>query len=270
MSIVLENVSFRYPAGDRAALSSVSLRFDPGVPTLVTGRLGAGASTLLLVAAGLAPAVTGGARDGMVRVLDTDPATPAGRAALAGRIGILFSSPWTQLSGMAFTVWDEVAFAPANLGWPRPRIQQAVDGMLERLRLAHLAHRDPTTLSGGELQRAMLAATLVTEPDVLLLDEPAAELDPESAAQLYDLVPAVAQGRVLVIASVDVDRLVPLARRVVVLEDGTVAADGPPALLGSERWTAARMSTTVAEVARRAGAAAPYPLTVTAAVERWR
>src|SRR5207245_5330518 len=87
-------------------------------------------------------------------------------------------TPWTQLSGMAFTVWDEVAFGPANLGWPGREIARHVERALERLEIEALAERDPVTPSGGEVQRVMLAGILAMDPDVGLLHEPTAGLDP--------------------------------------------------------------------------------------------
>src|SRR3989442_14635010 len=91
----------------------------------------------------------------------------------------LFRSPWTQVSGIAFTVWDEVAFGAANLGWPGHEITRHVDRTLERLEIAPLASRDTATLSGGELQRVIIAGILAMDPDLVVLDEPTAEVDHE-------------------------------------------------------------------------------------------
>src|SRR2546428_2275543 len=143
----------------------------PGGVIGLGGNVGAGASTLLLVAADLAPRVVGGRLEGGVRG--------------EGGRGIVLPTPWTQLSGMAFTVWDEVAFGPANLGWPRERIAGAVDRSLAALDIGTLAARDPATLSGGELQRVVVAGIVAMEPALLLLDEPTAELDPEGAGLVW-------------------------------------------------------------------------------------
>lgn len=269
MTVALDGVGFRYAAAGGDALCDVTLTFRQGEVALVTGRLGAGASTLLLVIAGLAPRVVGGARVGAVRTLGHDPASAEARVALAGRVGVLLSTPWTQLSGMAFTVRDEVAFGPANLGWPRARIRDAVDRALDLLEVAPLAARDPHTLSGGELQRVILAGIVAMAPELYLLDEPALELDPESARALYRLLPDLAARGSVIVASTDVNRAVDAADRVVLLDGGRVVADdAPPAVLGAERWVAHGVSATVAEIARRAGCAAPYPVTVHAAVTR--
>jgi energy-coupling factor transporter ATP-binding protein EcfA2 len=270
MTVALDGVRYRYPAADSDALRDVTLAFGAGDVTLVTGRLGAGCSTLLLVAAGLAPHVTGGARSGSVTTLGADPASDEGRRQVAGRIGFLLPTPWTQLSGMSYTVREEVAFGPANLGWPRDRIGRAVSGAMALVGIEHLADRDPRTLSGGELQRVMLAGITAMDPEVLLLDEPTLELDPEGARMVYRLLPALAREKTVVLATTDVDRAVEVATRVVLLDRGSVTADGAPDdVLGTDRAVALGCSTTVAEIARVAGHAAPFPLTVRAAVRRF-
>ena len=110
--LTLSGVSFWYPAAERAALTDVSLAVAPGEVVALVGGVGAGASTLLLAAAGLAPRVVGGRLTGNVE-----------RTVASA---IVLPTPWTQVSGMAFTVRDEVAFGPANLGWPIERIWPAV------------------------------------------------------------------------------------------------------------------------------------------------
>src|SRR2546427_633663 len=138
----LDGVTFWYPATANPALENVSLDVGPGEIVALVGRGGAGASTLLLIAAGLAPRVTGGRL--------------AGSVSRGARAGIVLPTPWTQGSGMAFTVWDEVAFGAANLGWPGHEINRHRDRPLDRLEIAPLASRDPATLSGGELQRVII------------------------------------------------------------------------------------------------------------------
>jgi len=238
--LTLEGVEFHYPATEAPALRDVSLAVAAGEIVALVGKVGAGASTLLLVAADLAPRITGGRLTGTVR--------------RRARSGIVLPTPWTQLSGMAFTVWDEVAFGPANLGWPGREIARHVERALERLEIAALAERDPATLSGGEVQRVILAGILAMDPDVVLLDEPTAELDPAGARALWRLVRVLAA----------------VADRVAWLEQGAVRALGAPDLLAEEATCEAGLGTTVAGVWRAAGLAAPYPLTVADAIQRWR
>lgn len=270
MTVRFDELSFRYPGGDRDALREVSVSLEAETIALVTGRLGSGCSTLLLAAAGLAPHITGGTRRGAVTTLGHDPASAEGRRALAGRVGLLLPTPWTQLSGMSYTVWEEVGFGPASLGWPRERIDGAVQRALAQVHAQHLESRDPRTLSGGELQRVMLAAVTATDPEVLLLDEPALELDPVGARHLYDLLPAMAAERTVVVASTDVDRAAEVATHVLMLDRGSLVAQGNPAeVLGSASTVAMGAATTVASIARSAGMDAPFPVSVAAAVRRF-
>ncbi len=266
MIVRLQGLVFRYPAAPEPALRGVTAEFWPRDITVVTGRLGAGCSTLLLAIAGLAPRATGGEREGAVLTLGHDPASADGRLALAGHVGLLFPTPWTQLSGMAYTVWDEIAFTPANIGWSRDEIRDAVDRVLRLLDVEHLAARDPRTLSGGELQRVMLAAVAVTEPQVYLLDEPTLELDPAGAAAVYGLLPTLAANAAVIVATTDVDRAVEVADRVMLLDDGRVIGAGAPDdVLGGAGAVTAGVSTTVAEILRAAECPGPYPLTVAGA-----
>src|SRR5262249_49240009 len=127
----------------------------------------------------------------------------------------------------------------------------------------HLADRDPNTLSGGELQRVILAGIIALEPDVYLLDEPTVELDPESTEAFYQVLPELARQTAGVIATTDIDHGVEVAGRVVLLHEGRVAAQGSPdQVLGAEALVLALKSTTTAQIAHAAGLPAPFPLTV--------
>lgn len=256
--LALEHVTFRYPATEAPALEDVSLEVQGGEVVALVGSVGAGASTILLVAGDLAPRVVGGRIEGRVTFEGQGPR------------GIVLPTPWTQLSGMAFTVWDEVAFGPANLGLPRDEIVHRVDHVVRRLGLEDLASRDPTTLSGGELQRVIVAGILAMRPTLLLLDEPTAELDPFGARSLWELVRTLAsEGTAIIVATSELDALPAVADRVVWLERGRVAATGAAALLASDALAVANLGTTVAAVWRAAGLPAPYPLTVDQAAQRW-
>ncbi len=258
--LALERVTFHYPASHAPALEDISLEVRAGEVVALIGVSGAGASTLLLVAGDLAPRVVGGELTGTVR--------------RDGRAALLLPTPWTQVSGMAVTVWDEVAFGPANLGWSLERISDAVERALTRVDVAELRDRDPGTLSGGELQRVILAGVLAMEPALLLLDEPTAELDPAGADLVWRLLRQLAKdGVAVVVATSDLDALPDIADRVIWLERGRVRHAGAARemLARSVLWEPdAPGSTSVAGVWHRAGLPAPVPLTVADVVARVR
>ncbi len=215
--VTLERATFTYAGAARPALAGVSLAVRAGEVVLVAGEAGAGASTLLLVATGLAPRLVGGTLSGE-------------RAIAARRCGIVFARPWTQLTGLCSTVRDEVAFGPASHGLPREAVLAAAGRAMDRLGIAHLAARDPAHLSGGELQRVVGAAALALAPDLLALDDPAAELDPDAADALYRLLPELARaGTAVLLATPDLERAAPVASRAVELDRGMVVKDGVPA-----------------------------------------
>ena len=146
--ITFDGVSFTYPETDLPVIDDLSFQAAGGVALLV-GPLGAGTSTVLLLAAGLAPTETGGELQGTVNVLGHDPASPDGRRLLHGKIGYVQPSPWTQLTGMTFSVEDEVMFGASQLGWERGKMLEAGRRALETVGATGLAQRDPRTLSGG-------------------------------------------------------------------------------------------------------------------------
>ncbi len=235
--VALENATFRYPGSQRDALSGVTMSVGPGEIVVAAGEAGAGTSTLLLVATGFAPRLVGG--------------TLAGGRRIAGRCGIVFPRPWTQLTGLCSTVGDEVAFGPASHARPRETVRAVAARAMERLGIAHLEARDPAQLSGGELPRVVLASVLALEPDLLALDDPAAELDPAAADALYAELPSLAAGGMAVlIATPDLERATGMATRVIGLEAGRVVSDLP-----AGRFQA----TVIAGIARQAGCPPPYP-----------
>lgn len=217
MSILsLNGVTFRYAGDETPALQDISLALEPGDVLALAGPAGAGTSTLLLVAGCYAPRLTGGTLTGE-------------RTMVALRPAIVFATPWTQLTGMSQTVFDEVAFGPASLGWPPDRVQLATTKAVARLGISRLGERDPTQLSGGELQRVIVASALAMEPDLLLLDDPGAELDPTAANMLYDSLREIAAGGVAVmVATPDVARAGRAATRAIRLEGGRIVAAGAP------------------------------------------
>ena len=223
---LVEQLSFSYPDADAPALEDVSLCLTPRQVVLVLGRSGSGKSTLLRALAGLVPHFHGGRFSGRVEVgdLDTRRHNPA---AVAGTVATLFQDPEDQV---VFTrVLNEVAFGLENLGTPPGEIESRARDALASVGAEHLEGRLVAELSGGELQRVCLAATLALEPRLLLLDEPTSQLDTEGAAAFLELVRALATERAMAVVLAEQRPKLPLAiaDRVLFLDAGRLALDAP-------------------------------------------
>lgn len=225
MRIELEEVRYVYSPGTPfavEALKGVSLSVKPGEVLGVIGGTGSGKSTLVQHLNLLLVPTSG-------RVLvDGKDARSMNRSELRRRVGLVFQSPEQAL--FAPTVEEDVAFAPQRLGLDEEEVRERVRETLALLGADHLAARSPFALSGGEKRRVAIAGVLAMGPEVLVLDEPTAGLDPHARSDLIDLVGRLrASGMTVVFVSHDLDEVVEVADRVCVLEGGEVRAVGPPA-----------------------------------------
>ena len=196
----LEGVSVRYPGAATPVLDALALTVAVGERVGVTGPSGAGLSTLALVAGGFIPRVVRADLQGRATIDGIDAST-ATAVALLGRAGIVFSTPANQLCGSKATVREELAFGLENLGVPRAEMDPRIDAVMARLGIAHLADREPYTLSGGEQQRVAIASIVVMGPRLLVLDEPVAQLDSEGATAVAALLADLASDGTGVLAT---------------------------------------------------------------------
>jgi cobalt/nickel transport system ATP-binding protein len=222
----VRDVHYAYDSGGEA-LTGVSLSVRRSEQVAILGANGSGKSTLLKMLDGLYFPSTGSvhafARPLTERALQDE----AFNFAFRKRVGLVFQDSDVQL--FSPSVWDEVAFAPLQMGLGRAEISERVDGALQALRITHLKDRPPHRLSAGEKKRVALASVLSLDPEVWLLDEPTAGLDPRSQAWLVRFLQEQARaGRTVVTATHDLD-LVPLisSRAYILGENHELVAQGP-------------------------------------------
>ena len=227
MTLTLTGVGYRYAGSGHPSLLDVDLELPNATVVGLAGASESGKTTLCLVASGLAPRTVGGRIRGTIHLDGEDvDAWPMHR--LAERIGIGFQNPGTQLSQVADTVFEEVAFGPMNLGLPRDEVVGRTWDALDALRIDGLAERDPRRLSGGQQQLVATAGLLAMRPTHLVLDEPTAQLDPAGTRLVADAIGRLAAGGAsILVAEQKTDLLAEVASRVVVLEGGRVVRDGP-------------------------------------------
>ncbi len=215
-ALEIENLDYTYPDGT-PALRGISLEVPLKARMVVLGANGSGKSTLLLHLNGLL--VT---QRGSVRVFGR----PVGKRNLAEvrrRGGMVFQNPDDQLFSTSVT--EDVAFGPRNLGLDPGEVARRVARALELTGIQELAHRPPHHLSLGQKKRAAIAGVLAMEPELLVLDEPTASLDPAAVRRLMAILELLhARGRTIIMATHDVDLAYAWADRVAVLSEGRLLA----------------------------------------------
>jgi energy-coupling factor transport system ATP-binding protein len=234
--ISLNGVGYRYAGAARPSLLDIDLELADGTVVGVAGASEAGKTTLCLVVAGLAPRTVGGQIRGRITLDGEDvDAWPMHR--LSQRVGIGFQNPSTQLSQVAGSVFEEVAFGPMNLGIARAEVVERTWSALDALRIDALAERDPQRLSGGQQQLVAMAGLLAMHPTHLVLDEPTAQLDPAGTRMVAEAIGRLAaDGASILVAEQKTDLLADVAAEMVVLAEGRVALRGPAQeVLGDER-----------------------------------
>ena len=232
VAIAARGWGLRHPGRRDWALRGLDLEIAAGERVLLLGPTGSGKSTLLAALAGLIDPVGGGEAEGTLLVDGVDP-----RAA-RDRSGLLFQDPESQI--VMGRVGDDVAFGLENRCVPTEEIWPRVAASLAAVEFPYGVQRRTDALSGGEQQRLALASTLALRPGLLLLDEPTANLDPENAAAVRDVLGRILQrgGATLLLVEHRVDEALGLVDRVVVLEaGGGVVADGQPRDVFRERGT---------------------------------
>jgi energy-coupling factor transporter ATP-binding protein EcfA2 len=232
-ALQLDDLHFSYPpalpdGSPVEVLRGLSLRVPAGQALAIMGATSSGKTTLALILAGLAPAMTGGTLAGRAQVAGFDAATTP-PARLSHTLGLVFQEPERQLFNMS--VAEEVAFGLEGQGMLPAQIGERVAWALARVGLAGLEARAPWQLSGGQQKRLAIASILAMQPPILLLDEPMAGLDPagrrEIAALLAEL--KATTGATVVVLEKDAEFVARWAQRVVVLAGGQIALDGAPA-----------------------------------------
>lgn len=230
-----QGVSLTHAGQTRPAFGPLDLTLNPGERRLLLGPSGCGKSSLIQALTGIVPVSRPGRVSGQRSLFGLAGASRP-PAAWADRVGVLMQSAEEALTGL--TLWEDAAFGPESLGLPPDVIAARVTAALDRAGLSHLPPDRPTlALSGGERQRLALAGVLALEPELLVLDEPTAQLDPMAARLVHGLVAGIAAPRACLVVDHRLDGLISAIDRVTVLDaSGRMLAEGAPrAVFASHR-----------------------------------
>jgi cobalt/nickel transport system ATP-binding protein len=225
----LRNVSYSY-VGKIDALKDVSLKIGLGEHVSIIGSNGSGKSTLLAILNGLIYPTAGDfyafgnqiTEEVFDSIKDNDF-----RTYFRTKVGFVFQNSDVQL--FSPTVFQEIAFGPLQLNISPEEVTTRVENVLEMMQITKLRDRSPHTLSGGEKKKVCIASVLVNNPDVLLLDEPSAGLDPRTQLWLVELLQELgAAGKTIITATHDLEIIDQISKRAIVMgEDHRVKKDGP-------------------------------------------
>ena len=219
MSCVIRarNVSFRYQNGG-LALSDLSLSVHQHEKVGVIGSSGAGKTTFFWHLNGLLKPDAG-----HVEVLDRPLTEHKNINEVRRHVALTFQQVNDQL--FCSSVWEEIAFGPRNLGWPKQKIHETVEKWLEYFELDTVSHRPPHHLSGGEKRRVALAAAMAMEPQLLILDEPANDLDHRNRRRLITYLKGLQTATM--VASHDLYLISEVTERCILMDNGKIVADMP-------------------------------------------
>ncbi len=222
----LDHITYSY--NQQIALKDISLTIREGERIAVLGANGSGKSTLLKVLDALYFPQTGTVHAFGEPLTEAALQDEARAFAFRRRVGLVFQDPDVQL--FSPTVWDEVTFAPLHLGLAKNEVIERSEWAMDLLGITKLRDRPPHRLSGGEKKKVALASILSLRPDVWLLDEPTASLDPRSQSRLLDFIGELTkEGKTIITATHDLDIVEEIADRVVMFcEEHEITGEGAP------------------------------------------
>lgn len=214
--IELTDICFDYPDGTEA-LRGISFRIVHGESVGIVGANGAGKSTLLLQMNGYLMPSSGSVTIGDLQL------NKKTRKEIRKKVGVVFQNPDDQL--FMPTVFDDVAFGPLNLGLSPDKVKDRVYDALKTVACLELKDKPPHHLSSGQKSAVAIASIIAMQPDILVMDEPASSLDPKSRRSLINLLKNFRHTKI--IASHDLDLILDVCRRCIVIKEGRIMADGP-------------------------------------------
>lgn len=225
--IELKNVSYKYPLSRNFAIKDLTFSFEKGKFYGIIGQNGGGKTTLCNLVRGLIPHFYQGELTGDV-IIDGVDVRSADIDALSTKIGYIFQNPFTQISGVKETVFEEIAMGLENLGVPKEEMIERVIDVIKLLKIEHLMQNNPNKLSGGQRQKVAFASIIVMESDVLVIDEPTSQLDPEGTADVFDIIHMLKEkGKTILLVEHKSDLIAEYADQVLVLHDGQLVRSGP-------------------------------------------
>ena len=239
--IVLKDFSYTYRTAETPVLNKINLEVRQGELLLVTGHSAAGKTTLALAMAGILHHEIGGKTEGEIIFKNRNVKSFNGMKELSRHIGMVFDDAESQL--IFTSVEEEIRSGLENRGYSKKELMNRLEEVMELCEISHLKTRAPHTLSGGQKQKAALAATLALDTEVLILDEATAELDTKAVRRIFSILKRLKEaGKTIIIIDHNIDDFLEIGDRVVLLEKGRIKAIKSPADFSASSLTTSSLT----------------------------
>ncbi len=224
--IEFKNITYTYPLAEKPSVSDIDIKLEKGKFYTILGANGSGKTTICNILRGFIPNFFQGKMEGEV-ILDGKNLEEYTLGELSSKIGYVFQNPFNQITGARDTVYGEIAYGLENFGVPVEEIKERVDRIMEITNTSYLKDKNPFELSGGQQQRVALASVLVLEPDVLIIDEPTSQLDPQETERVFDIIEKMKNmGKTILLVEHKIELVAEYSDDILVLEDGKLIRFG--------------------------------------------
>ena len=222
----IENVNYKYPLEEKQALKNINIEIKKGEFWAVIGKNGSGKTTFCNMLRRFVPDFYKGELTGKIMLEDKE-LKDYSQKELVQKIGFVFQNPFTQISGVKDTVFDEIAYGLENLGLDKEEIISKVEKILKLLEIEKLRERNPYDLSGGQKQRVALASIIAMNPDILVIDEPTSQLDPKGTEDIFKIINLMAnEGKTIILVEHKLELIAEYAQNILVLDEGEIILSG--------------------------------------------
>ena len=222
----LENVNYKYPLEEKNTLQNINIEIKKGEFWAVIGKNGSGKTTLCNILRRFVPDFYKGELTGKI-TLEGKELKDYSQKEIVQKIGFVFQNPFTQISGVKNTVFEEIAYGLENLGIEREIIISEVEKILKLLEIEKLRDKNPYNLSGGQKQRVALASIIAMNPDILVIDEPTSQLDPKGTEDIFKIINLMAnEGKTIILVEHKLELIAEYAENILVLDEGEIILSG--------------------------------------------
>ena len=222
----IENVNYKYPLENKQVLKNINIEIKKGEFWAVIGKNGSGKTTFCNMLRRFVPDFYKGELKGKITLEDKE-LKDYSQKELVQKIGFVFQNPFTQISGVKDTVFEEIAYGLENLGLDKGEIISRVEKILKLLEIEKLRDRNPYDLSGGQKQRVALASIIAMDPDILVIDEPTSQLDPKGTEDIFKIINLMAnEGKTIILVEHKLELIAEYAENILVLDEGEIILSG--------------------------------------------